>query len=342
MAMEYRKVYKHIAPEVLKGSRVTTASDMYIHSGDSVRTGIIKWSKHGIINLLTPGHDPPVDITIYVDICRNPGPVHSGLESNISQGQSQNCGTFIQTAVVDKITYNRSKLLDIRRQCITRANHHLLSTLKDLGLLRYRGSRGGKRKISVIISPRGRESRSAWGHTTGTVNWNNLVSIKCHPENSNKTSSHLPHVLLSNIRPLVPKFDELSTFLMLNKADIVAISESWLNEQIDSLFVTITGYDLYCLNRLSGRVGGVCAFVSENIPCKRLLDLENANYECMWLWLRHYRLPRPLCGILIAVLYCPPETCADKQREFVHYLSETIDSVPDCGIIVLGDYNNLD
>ena len=29
MAMKYREVYKHIAPEVLKGSRVTTASDMY-------------------------------------------------------------------------------------------------------------------------------------------------------------------------------------------------------------------------------------------------------------------------------------------------------------------------
>jgi hypothetical protein len=129
------------------------------------RTAITKWSKHGIISLLIPGHDPPVDITIYVDICRNPGPVHSGLESNISQGQSQNSGTFMQTAVVDKITYNRSKLLDIRRQCITRANHHLLSTLKDLGLLRYRGSRGGKRKISVVISPRGRESRSAWAQS---------------------------------------------------------------------------------------------------------------------------------------------------------------------------------
>ena len=76
----------------------------------------------------------------------------------------------------------------------------------------------------------------------------------------------------------------------------------------------------------------------------------------MWLWLRPYRLPRPLSAILIAVLYCPPDTCADKQREFVHYLSETIDRVhylsetidcvrdtsPDCGIIVLGDYNNLD
>ena len=143
---------------------------------------------------------------------------------------------------------------------------------------------------------------------------------------------------------------------MLNRADLVAISDTWLNEQIDSSFVSITGYDLYRLDRLSGRGGGVCAFVSNNIPCKQRLDLKIANYECMWLWLRPYRLPRPLSAILIAVLYCPPDTCADKQREFVHYLSETIDCVhylsetidcvrdtsPDCGIIVLGDYNNLD
>ena len=212
-------------------------------------------------------------------------------------------------------------------------------------MFRYGGSRGGKRIIPVIISHRDKQRHPACGHRSGTVNWNNLVSIKCHPQNRDKIPSQLPHVLLSNIRSLVPKFDELSMFLMLNRADLVAISETWLNEQIDSSFVSITGYDLYHLDRLSGRGGGVCAFVSNNIPCKRRLDLEIANYECMWLWLRPYRLPRPLSAILIAVLYCPPDTCADKQREFVHYLSETIDCVrdtsPDCGIIVLGDYNNL-
>ena len=213
------------------------------------KTAITKWSKHGIINLLIPGHDPPVDITIYVDICRNPGPVLSGLDLNIPQGQSQNGGKFIRTAVVDKTTYNRSKLLDIRSLSTTQANSHLLSTLKHLGLFRYRGSRGGKRIIPVIISHRDKQRRPAWGHRSGTVDWNNLVSIKCHPENRDKIPSQLPHVLLSNIRSLVPKFDELSTFLMLNRADLVAISKTWLNEQIDSSFFGITGYDLYRLDR---------------------------------------------------------------------------------------------
>ena len=39
------------------------------HSGfTGSKTAITKWSKHGIINLLIPGHDPPVDKTIYMDI----------------------------------------------------------------------------------------------------------------------------------------------------------------------------------------------------------------------------------------------------------------------------------
>ena len=73
------------------------------------KTAITKWSKHGIINLLIPGHDPPVDLTIYVDIYRKPGPILSGLESNIPQGQSQNGGKFIRTAVVDKLNNIQSK-----------------------------------------------------------------------------------------------------------------------------------------------------------------------------------------------------------------------------------------
>ena len=160
-------------------------------------SAITKCSKHGVINLLIPGHDPPVDITIYVDICRNPGPAFSRLESNIFLGQSQNGGKFMRTVVVDKITYSRSKLIDIRCLSVARANSHLLSTLKHLDLFRYGGSRGGKRTIPVIISHRDKDSRSALGHRTETVNRNNLISIKCHPKNRDRISPQLPHVLLS-------------------------------------------------------------------------------------------------------------------------------------------------
>ena len=34
----------------------------------------LKWTKHGQNALLVAGHDPPIDITIYLDISINPGP----------------------------------------------------------------------------------------------------------------------------------------------------------------------------------------------------------------------------------------------------------------------------
>ena len=35
---------------------------------------LVKWSKHGQTTLVIPGHDPPHDITIFMDNAVNPGP----------------------------------------------------------------------------------------------------------------------------------------------------------------------------------------------------------------------------------------------------------------------------
>ena len=34
----------------------------------------VSWTKHGCTSLLIPGHDPPLNITIFGDIAINPGP----------------------------------------------------------------------------------------------------------------------------------------------------------------------------------------------------------------------------------------------------------------------------
>ena len=92
--------------------------------------------------------------------------------------------------------------------------------------------------------------------------------------------------------------------------------------------------------------GGVALFISDNIPFKRHQDLENLAFECMWVWLRPHRLQRPLSGIITAVVYCPLDKSAQDWRDLVTYLSDTIDIIrfryPDCGIVILGDFNGLD
>ena len=38
------------------------------------RTPKKKWSKRGCLSLVIPGHDPPQDIPIFLDVAKNPGP----------------------------------------------------------------------------------------------------------------------------------------------------------------------------------------------------------------------------------------------------------------------------
>ena len=45
------------------------------------------------------------------------------------------------------------------------------------------------------------------------------------------------------------------------------------------------------------------------------------------------------------VLYSPPDKSEQEQRDLVNYLIESLDHThdkfPDCGIVLLGDFNNL-
>ena len=47
----------------------------------------------------------------------------------------------------------------------------------------------------------------------------------------------------------------------------------------------------------------------------------------------------------MGVLYSPPDKPAQEQRDLVNYLIESLDEalnqLPDCSIVLLGDFNNL-
>ena len=109
----------------------------------------------------------------------------------------------------------------------------------------------------------------------------------------------LPSFHLLNARSLFPKVDELTALLSTNHTDLVAITESWLNNDIDNSLLSINGFNLFRKDRVFGRGGGVCVYLKDDIPCKQRVDLENSHFECLWLSLRPKRLPRPLSGIVV-------------------------------------------
>ena len=90
----------------------------------------------------------------------------------------------------------------------------------------------------------------------------------------------------------------------------------------------------------------MCIYLSKYLQANRRTDLEHDNFECLWLWLRPSHLPRPFSGIAICAVYHPPGLPQNDHQLIKEYLSSTIDSLcnqhPNCGVILLGDFNDLD
>ena len=164
--------------------------------------------------------------------------------------------------------------------------------------------------------------------------------------NDNFNYVWLPSFYLINARSLPAKVDELQALLHCYPVEIIAITESWLHDDISDELIAVNGFKIYRNDRCHSHVGGVCIYLSVIIPCQRRYDLECSRFECIWLRLRPKRLPWPLCGIVICLICNPPLSSAQDVRDLDEYLIDSSDKLrniyPDCGIVILGGFNNYD
>jgi hypothetical protein len=153
-------------------------------------------------------------------------------------------------------------------------------------------SRPELRKPSVFLPMTG-QSR----HRPKQNMWNvsNLIRVRrSNPvETNNVTKTMLPKLALINACSLLPKFDELIANLSVKHSKFVAVTETWLNDDIEDNLVSIRGYNIFRRDRPYRCGGGVCVYLFEHIYAK-------------WLWLHPTCLPRPLSGITVCVVDHPP------------------------------------
>ena len=150
---------------------------------------------------------------------------------------------------------------------------------------------------------------------------------------------------------MAPKFSpykcSLIAFALLCKlVDIIAITESWLHDEISDDLIAVEGFKIYRNDRSHSRGGGFCAYIPFNIHCQRRHDLACSSFECIWLWLRPKRLPRPLSGVAICLIYNPPASSVQDVRDLDEYIIGTSDKLRNiysgCASVILGDFNNYD
>ena len=105
---------------------------------------------------------------------------------------------------------------------------------------------------------------------------------------------------------LAPKIDEIRYFASEAKVDLICITETWLKSRIDDNIIDIGGYSLVRRDRVGVDHGGICTYIKNNMNFTFLEDLQNPNYEVLWLKLRPARLPRGYSYIVLGTVYHPP------------------------------------
>ena len=138
-------------------------------------------------------------------------------------------------------------------------------------------------------------------------------------------NSVLPTLLVSNVRSLFQKIDELQSIAEIN-VDIICITESWLTPSCPDSTISLTNFIHFRNDRLFSRGGGVCVYINAGIYCRKLEHFEHPDIESLWIVLRPKRLPRSISIILLAVIYHSTSSGADANAESYNHIQSNIDS----------------
>ena len=135
-----------------------------------------------------------------------------------------------------------------------------------------------------------------------------------------------------NVQSLANKVDLIEP--ELTNFDIISLTETWLNDSISNEDLTFNEFQIpFRRDRVGDSHGGVIVYVKRDIPCKRRIDLEIINVECIWVEISLHNKT-----VLIGTFYRPPNASPIVLSD----IENSIGLASDTGIaeiVVMGDFN---
>lgn len=86
-----------------------------------------------------------------------------------------------------------------------------------------------------------------------------------------------------NVRSLVPKIEVLKQYMRDHEIDVLAVSETWLNQTIQDEVVCIKGFNVIRKDRVIGRGGGVLVYVRDCFKFSEINYIGAENSEQIWI-----------------------------------------------------------
>ena len=140
-----------------------------------------------------------------------------------------------------------------------------------------------------------------------------------------------------NCRSILGKLNEITNLLEQLSVDILAVSETWLDEPSVDL-IHIRGYNFVHRSRTTGRGGGVGLFVKDQLDYQSVELIDNSmhhhSYESLFL-----RFPQSNGSYFLSgVVYRPPgKDLEEFNTEFGQLLDALTSKNKD--MFILGDFN---
>ena len=148
-----------------------------------------------------------------------------------------------------------------------------------------------------------------------------------------------PSLLLSNIRSLSNKMDELRYLFSVYKPGCVAITETWLSEDIPDDLYLVHNYDFFRKDRCGRVGGGVCIWLHK---CFKPLLLETHMPSSV----DSIAVKLPLLNVVIWCFYVPPNLSACCHRELADDIIVQYDEFlkidANVKFMLCGDFNDFD
>ena len=144
-----------------------------------------------------------------------------------------------------------------------------------------------------------------------------------------------------NTRSLLPRLEEIDRIIHEASPEIIGISESWLNNNIDMAQICFDRYSMVRVDRTdkSGKRGGggVVTYDKSKLNCFALTEYTKCepHIECVWIALR---LPNTK-QINIGTIYRPPAGNIDDFIETLEDICFSMRAQRNCEINFGGDIN---
>ena len=150
-------------------------------------------------------------------------------------------------------------------------------------------------------------------------------------------------ILHLNVRSLPKKMDQIRLMLLKSNLEVITLSETWLNNSVSSISLSLDDYKLFrqdrnhvLVNKKKG--GGLLTYVRNDLAadCEPLVDISTATKDIEAQW---SQITRPHCkNVVVCNVYRPP---TGKLDNAIKYLDECLKGF-DLGkveVYIMGDMN---